>query len=315
LCQKAIENDFSEYEREAKAAATILNCIVVCCKGGGFSIDPVIAPIMELVISRLPQCKSFGLRSRLLCTAMGVVVYNPESACEFYRSVPEVEVLIFETLFTSLPKIFRSSQQQVCIAAFSSLLAIPPTALPAFLQANVQALMTFSIRLISLLEENDEEEGDYEDEDYEDEEGEEGGDEDDDNEENIARTRSALKKFAKHAIPDEGFDEDEDCLNAEDETYLEAVEELNMLDRVKKEMKGDEDFEDDEDDEDVDDFTSPLDNTDMLSQFCDTMNRVHAQNPEYIAQLQANLEPDDQTRLQEIIGVAAMRKEQPQPDA
>ena len=173
LCQKAIEHDTSEYEREAKSAGTILNCIVVCCKGGGYTIDPIIAPIMELVISRLPHCKSFGLRSRLLCTAMGVVVYNPEGACEFYRNVPEVEALVFETLFTSLPRIYRSSQQQVCIAAFSSLLALPPASLPTYLQSNVQALMTFSIRLISLLEENDEEEGDYEDEEGEEEEEEE----------------------------------------------------------------------------------------------------------------------------------------------
>jgi hypothetical protein len=314
LCQKAIEHDTSEYEREAKAAATIMNCIVVCCKGGGYTIDPIIAPIMELVISRVPHCKSFGLRARLLCTAMGVVVYNPEAACDFYRGLPEVELLIFETLFSSLPRIYRSSQQQVCIAAFSSLLAIPPASLPAYLQGNVQALMTFSIRLISLLEENDEEEGGYEDEDedYEDEEGGEEEDEDEqeeDEEENIARTRSALKKYSKHAIPDDGFDEDEDCLNAEDETYLEAVEELNMLDRVKKELKGEDEFED-EDEDDVDDFTSPLDNMDMLSHFCEVMNTAHAQNPQFIAQLQANLEPDDQTRLQEIIGVAAMRKEQ-----
>lgn len=173
VCQKAIEHDTSEYEREAKAAGTILNCIVVCCKGGGFSIDPMIAPIMELVISRVPHCKTFGLRSRLLCTAMGVVVYNPENACAFYTAMPEVEALIFETLFTSLPRIYRSSQQQVCIAAFSSLLAMPPTALPPYLQSNVQALMTFSIRLISLLEENEEEEGGDDDDDedgaYEDE--------------------------------------------------------------------------------------------------------------------------------------------------
>lgn len=313
MCQKAIEHDTSEYEREAKAAGTIMNCVVVCCKAGGFTIDPVVSPIMELVITRLPHCKSFGLRVRLLCTAMGVVIYNPESACQFYRAMPEVETLVFESLFSSLSRIYRSSQQQVCIAAFSSLLAVPPGSLPPYLQANIQSLMTFSIRLISLLEENDEEEGGYEDEeDYDEEEAGESDDNEEDNEENIARTRSALKKYAKHAIPDEGFDEDEDCLNAEDETYLEAVEELNMLDRVKKELQGDEDFED-EDEDDVDDFTSPLDNTDMLTHFCDTMNSVHAQNPQFIEQLQANLSPEDQTRLQEIIGVAAMRKENPQP--
>ena len=87
-----------------------------------------------------------------------------------------------------------------------------------------------------------------------------------------------------------------------------------MLDRVKNQLKGEEDFGE-EDEDDIDDFTSPLDNTDMLSHFCDAMNSVHAQNPQFIAQLQANLEPADQTRLQEIIGVAAMRKEQPQPEA
>jgi hypothetical protein len=53
----------------------------------------------------------------------------------------------------------------------------------------------------------------------------------------------------------------------------------------------------------------------MLTHFCDTMNSVHAQNPQFIEQLQANLSPEDQTRLQEIIGVAAMRKENPQPSA
>ena len=309
LCQKAIEHDESEYEREAKAAGTILNCIVVCCKGGGYSIDPVISPIMELVIGRIPHCKSFGLRCRLLCTAMGIVVYNPESACAFYKSMPEVEVLIFETLFASLPRIMRASQQQVCIAAFCSLLAMPYESLPPYIQSNVQALMTFTIRLISLLEENEEEDGEYEDDEDVDEEDDE-NDDDDDNEENIARTRSALRKYAKHAIPEDGFDEDEDCLNAEDETYLEAVEELSNLERVKKELKGDEDFDDD--DEDIDDFTSPLDNTDMLTHFCDTMNSVHEQNPDFIEQLQGNLEPDDQTLLEEIINVAALRKEKAQ---
>lgn len=306
LCRKSLEHDTSELEREAKAAATLLNCVVVCCKGAGYSIDPVISIVMELVIARVPHCRTSGLRTRLLCTAMGVVVYNPEAACQFYVSVPEVEALIFENLFSSLPRVFKPSHQQVCIAAFCSLLSLPVNSLPPYVRANVQAIMSFTIRLISLLEENEEDEG------GEDEESELGGEyEDDDedaedNESNIARTRAALRKYAKHAIPEEGYDEDEDCLNAEDEAYLEAVEELDKLDRVKKELKGDEDFDDDEND---DDFTSPLDNTDMLLQFCDVMNSIHSQNPEYINHLQANLDENDQSLLQEILNVAEMRRQ------
>ena len=58
------------------------------------------------------------------------------------------------------------------------------------------------------------------DEDDDDDDFEEGDYDDDDN----AHSKD-LSKFGRYSVPDNGYDEDEDCINAEDEEYLQYIRE------------------------------------------------------------------------------------------
>ena len=52
-------------------------------------------------------------------------------------------------------------------------------------------------------------------------------DDDDDGDNGDGETAHSkdLSKFGRYSIPDNGYDEDEDCINAEDEEYLQYVRE------------------------------------------------------------------------------------------
>jgi len=58
------------------------------------------------------------------------------------------------------------------------------------------------------------------DDDNDDDDFDEGDDDDDEN----AHSKD-LSKFGRFSIPDNGYDEDEDCINAEDEEYLQYIRE------------------------------------------------------------------------------------------
>jgi hypothetical protein len=262
--------------------------------------------LFKIVLTRLGNSKRKGLVERLLGVILAVIVYNPVAACEMFCASAETEQNIFQALFDNIPHMYCASSQRLIVAGFSALLALPKEQLPPFVQMNLQAIMSMLVRVLYLLDQaEDEEEGGDEDEDEEDDDDEE---EEEDEEEEDERpiggakvSKNTLRKLGALDVPEDGYDEDEDCINAEDEEYLVAMAELS-----KKGNKYDE-FGDDDLDE-TEEVVTPLDTMDMVILFCDTMNVAHARDPVLFETLQGNLDEEDQARLQGIIETAKERK-------
>lgn len=114
------------------------------------------------------------------------------------------------------------------------------------------------------------------------------------------------------AVPEGGFDEDDDCINDEDEEYLQTLEKLNT-ERVKKELahaSGDDDPLDDDDDDQELAFSSPLELSDLVLYFLDAMNVAHQREPEVVAALRNQLDQTDTARLQSFIDSSDSRREE-----
>lgn len=106
-------------------------------------------------------------------------------------------------------------------------------------------------------------------------------------------------------VPDGGYDEDEDCLNAEDEEYRKAIEKMTKEERVKRQLFIDGELVDGEEDEEDDmQFTSPIENMDMNKYFIESMTSLSARNPHLAASLQSTLSPEELTLLQTIAETA-----------
>lgn len=107
-------------------------------------------------------------------------------------------------------------------------------------------------------------------------------------------------------VPEGGYDEDEDCLNAEDEAYRESLEAMSKEQRVKKQLYVAGEPVDDEDDDDFV-YTSPIESLDVLSFFVASMQQAASIAPELVANLQSRLRPEDVARLETILETARQR--------
>lgn len=180
--------------------------------------------------------------------------------------------------------------------------------MPPFFAMNLQPVMSMLIRVVATIddEEDDEEEEDEGDDDGEEEDDDEG--DDSFNARNGAKvSRSTLKKLSKLDIPEDGYGEDEDCINVTDEEYLEALADMQKSGK-KYDQYGD-DIEDDLDETDEPD--TPLDAEDMTILFCDTMNQSFHRDPELFTALQNGLDEEDKERLKTILETAEYRKTHP----
>lgn len=263
------------------------------------------------MLTRLGNSKRKGLVERLLGVILAVIVYNPLAACEMFRANAEMEQNVFQALFDNIPHMYLSSSQRLIVAGFSALLALPKEQLPPFVQMNLQAIMSMLVRVLYLLDQaEDDEEGGDDDDEEEDEDGDDDEDDEEDEEEEEEDERpiggakvskNTLRKLRALDVPEDGYDEDEDCVNAEDEEYLIAMAELS-----KRGNKYDEYGDDDLDE--TEEVVTPLDTMDMVILFCDTMNVAHARDPALFEVLQGNLDEEDQNRLQGIIETAEERR-------
>jgi hypothetical protein len=186
-------------------------------------------------------------------------------------------------------------------------------------------------------ETDDEEEGDEDDEDEDDEDdyGMKGGkghsspnkkmkdyslrhtdDDDDDDEEGegegfdendpIQAEKNRLKALY---VPEGGYHEDEDCLNAEDEEYRQVLENLSKEDRIKKELFMAGEPVDDEEDEDFI-YTSPIENLPMAALFVHTMTDLSNKDASYVEFLKKLFNEEDHQRTHELIKIAFEQQQQ-----
>jgi hypothetical protein len=148
----------------------------------------------------------------------------------------------------------------------------------------------------------DVEDDDEIDEDVNEEEEEEGEsiDEDDANE---GDSKKKLFDRAKALyVPEGGYNEEEDCVNAEDEAYREALESMDKTEKVKRQQYLAGEPVDDEDDDDDFEFTSPIENLNLNEYFVNVIKTMQQRGDHvFLENLQNNLDGEDKEKLVEII--------------
>jgi hypothetical protein len=299
---QAVTSRGTGYDRESRVAMGLLTCLVTCAKG---KINEYIPKILEVTLERLQNpFKLAGCKYAVLETALAVIYYDPVFSMNALRGANEApSKLLFSSLFDALPHMEKNATQRLIVMAFSSMLTLPAAILPALVSSNLDAMFRQMIRELVLIEEEAGKEEDGEEEE---------GEGDDDEGETSSPFEDAGKwgrLRASMEVPEGGFGEDEDCLNAEDEMYREAIEKLGKEERVKRQLYIDgEPVDDDEEDEDEFEYTSPIENMDVLDFFVSAMQAVHARDSPLMARLQAALEQEDTDRLQELLATNSKRR-------
>jgi hypothetical protein len=155
-------------------------------------------------------------------------------------------------------------------------------------------------------EDDDDEEGedDDDDDDNDDDDDDDNDDDNFDNDDNdfddTDAKAAAIRRAKALHVPNGGYGEEEDCINAEDEAYREVLESMDKEDRVKHELG---DAIDDEDDDDYT-YTSPIENFNMSQIFLHAMTCIQSRDAALATELQSSLGQDDLARLQQIFQYA-----------
>jgi len=199
--------------------------------------------------------------------------------------------------------------------------------LPEIVSSNLPNLLKQALRELVMIAEEEEKEGeegeggeDAAEEDDEDDDAIEADDDeeddDDDDDDQAEASKGAKKKisgidYAKALhVPDGGYDEDEDCINAEDESYREALEVMEKEEKVKRELFLAGEAVDDEDDENEDfTFTSPVESIDIVQHFLDTLRNIEGRDANLMEYLRSSLDNEDHQRLADILKLSTERKE------
>jgi hypothetical protein len=135
----------------------------------------------------------------------------------------------FETLFASLDELEREPERRMVVVAFTRLLTcsqLPPSLVP--MRAPMFRQVVHELGAIA------ESGGEGEDDDDDDLDDMEGTDDDDENENNSDDDDGGGTKkgprggqvFRALAVPEGGYDEEDDCVNAQDEEYLSMLAEF-----------------------------------------------------------------------------------------
>lgn len=297
--EKAFVQDDSERERDAKMAATLLTCFVECVRANlpaesrSSCIDQLVPQIVRICVARLTISKTDGLPVRVLEVLMALIYYNSALTLQSLEELG-ASTNVFDLLFGLLQSMERDSTERLIVLSFSTILANPLAALPAVVQRNVPTMFQQVIREVILIEkeaalpqkeDDDEEEEDDEDDDEDDMFGGGGG-------------------GAQIPVPSGGWDEEDDCANAEDEAYLKSLGDMEKKD-VGKAIKyiGGEPVDDEDDDYS---YTAPSETTDVLAFFVLAMRAANAAAPALVAQLQGSLPAEDTQRLQQIFELSTL---------
>ncbi len=229
-------------------------------------------------------------------------------------------IFYFHFVFGLMKDMDRDFTERLIVLSFLSIFTIPTQSLPPIIQMNLPSMFQQVIREIIIIEEEakkererEEEEDDDEEEDYDDDDFDfDGGrrkdvslrqaDDDDDDDADPFAAEQRRSKLLE--VPDGGYNEDEDCLNAEDEEYRAVLESVTKEDKAKKIafMSG-EPVDDEEDDDFI--YTSPVENLPMAQYFVQAVNSIGQRDPNLVnAILQQSLTDEDRQRLNEIFQIA-----------
>lgn len=294
--------------REVKAACSLTTCLIECCHG---LIDPLIPSFLTLMFEKLKETSSKSTQVKLLEIAMAMIHYNVSLLLSILAGNPAAGEALFDMIFAKIPEMQETSTQRLLVVSFCSLLNVPTSSLPPVVRNNLQSVFTQIIRELVLIKEEEEngrnadDEGSDED-DMDDEDMAEDDAETDEENENVG-DKEKLGRIAALHIPDDGYDEDDDCVNAEDEEYLRALAEIDGDSKVKRRLYRDgalvDGDDDDSDDDDYDGatYTSPVDAMDICLHFKQVLEMASAREPQVFVQLKRSLDEEDKERLSGLL--------------
>lgn len=218
-------------QREAKAAAVLLTCVVTSADSKQLS-PALIAAIMEIAVTKLNHIANpndpevpgnKGMRVRILETILAVIIYDVDYCLQLFNGNAELSKLVFNSLFGALPHMDQPATERLIVMAFSQLLTrLPASNLPAVVASNLQPILQQVVREVALIQEKEAEDDEEEDED------------DMDGSNDSSDIDEAAIRSAALDVPEGGYGEDEDCINAEDESYREYIENMNSTDSSKR---------------------------------------------------------------------------------
>lgn len=327
VISKVFEEKESYSGRDHVAAATLTSALIVAAKvksvGGLVSILP---QILGLTLNTLGTVKSTFVKVRLMEIVMASLYYDAAATLEILGSEAFQKTdAVFAMLFELLKEMERDFSMRLTVLAFQAMLVLPTESLPSVIQQNVASMFQQCVRELTLIEqvkeENDAKEarraarGDSSDEEDDDDEDFDGfddddiGDDDDEEFDDADAKQAAINRAKKLYVPEEGYGEDEDCVNAEDEEYRQHLEQTDREDRVKRELyRAGEPVDDEEDDEDFD-YTSDIELMDITGDFLATCNLLQQQNPALFSHLQSLLDAEDHQRVAELFQKVQARQQ------
>ena len=224
VVQRLFVEDISNYELDCRAAATLLTCFIVNSKPL-MAISSQIGDVLRLILTRLEITKTTSMRHKLLDSIMAIIYYDSSLFISIIASNAAAGDMLFKTLFGNVKEMEKTLSQRLIVLSFSSLLALDPVHLSEYVKSNLPTMFQQIIRELTLLKaeevERAKKESDNEDEDDIDIDDDDYGDDEDNNNGHS----NNLAKFGRYTIPANGYDEDEDCINAEDEEYLQYIRE------------------------------------------------------------------------------------------
>lgn len=274
------EKSPQESERDDKYACTLLSCVILASKPYSLLQEPFLREIIQVMKSRLSSARSNGLKDKLLECLLALLYYDHRTVISMLVASGDCDS-IFNLLLTHAADNFKAEFSQRLLILSYTILLSDAGGLPPILQQNATLLFAQCIEKLHLINEND---------NY----NEESGGRDDDEELSSVDDDADLLE-----IPDEGFDEDEDCINIDDEEYLRA---LAQGGRGKRYIPG-EVNDDDDDDYDEYDYSSPIDAINVLSYFITNLQSTAAANPTLAGALQASLSTDNASKLTQLMTI------------
>jgi hypothetical protein len=319
---KILQEKESYSGRDHAAAAMVLSTFIVSAKVKNVTgLTALLPQILAVTLNTLGNARATYVKVRLIEVVLASFYYDASLTLAILESEAfQKTSAFFSLLFEMLKEMERDYSMRLTVLAFSSLLVLPMESLPEIVRNNAPSMFQQSIRELTLIEEvkeeNDKKEAeraargdsDDEDDDFDDF----GGDDDDIGDDDFDDTdanQAAVRRAKSLYVPEDGYGEDDDCVNCEDEEYRQHLENTDKDERVKRELYRAGEPVDDEDNDDDFEYTSEIELMDISSDFLNTFTILQQQNPGFVAQLQSVLDSEDHQRVQVLFQKVQVRQQ------
>lgn len=328
---KVFDNEEGYNGNDISAGATLLTCMLTSCKEQcPGKLHGLVPQILAMVYTRSLTVKLTSVKVRLLEVIMSATYYdapftlailNQHPAALLGTLSPEADLSalpakplsehFFPWMFNQLGDMKRDFTQRLIVLCFMELFAVPVGGLPAIIGNNLPAMFKQMIYEVGHIEKTAAKADDEEFEDVSDEEDDDDEDIDIDDDEDFddSNPKQAASNRSKALyVPDGGYDEDEDCVNAEDEEYRKVLEDMTKEEKVKQALKDSNGFLDDDEDEDAYSYTSSIELMDVTQRFFDFMHAFSSKEAALFGSLRAGLSAEDANQLEELYKAAQEKK-------